>query len=181
MPVIVGIGAAHSGLGKTYFACGLISALVSSGQSNVGAIKVTPEPLYASIIDDPLVLRESGKDTALMIEAGVAQALWVRGPFEVLAETLESALGMLGHRDVVVVEGNSAIEVLRPDIVIFIKDLSAPMKPGGLAIQNMADVIIYDGAPGSSIEGRARKFSRDETREAYLHVLSLVSKELADE
>ena len=56
------------------------------------------------------------------------------------------------------------------------------MKSGAMTIRDMADVVIHDGAPEPSIDGKVRKFSRDEMGKACLeYVVSLVSKELADE
>lgn len=115
MPITIGIGGSGSGSGKTAFACLLLERL-----KGWGAIKYTPEAVYSSVIDDPEILGEKGKDTEMFIRAGAAEVLWVRSAPEDLEETLGIALGRLSHLKGIVVEGNSAIEVLKPDIVIFL-------------------------------------------------------------
>lgn len=138
----------------------------------VGAIKVTPEPLYCSVVDNPAIIMEPGKDTALMAEAG-AEVLWVRGPREALGEALESALTRLSGCEAVIIEGNSAIEVLRPDIVIFINNLPQKPKPGADKVLSMAHVVI--GEEGGA-EG-VRTFSPEEMGGACLeYVLGLAMK-----
>ena len=106
-------------------ACRLLARL-----SGWGAIKVTPTELYSTIIDDPAVLREPGKDTALMLEAGAEEVLWIKAPREGVAEALETATERLGHLNGVVVEGNSAVEVLRPDVILFIASGSTRGRSG---------------------------------------------------
>lgn len=158
-PQYVGIGGSGSGSGKTTVACRLLARL-----SGWGAIKVTPTELYSTIIDDPAVLREPGKDTALMLEAGAEEVLWIKAPREGIAEALRTATERLGHLTGVVVEGNSAVEVLRPDVILFIASGSTPgPKRSAQAVLAMADVVLFaDGPPGGTPAG-ARAFSRDDT------------------
>jgi LAO/AO transport system kinase len=65
----------------------------------------------------------------------------VRAPREELEETLEMAVGRLSRLPGIVVEGNSAIEVLRPDIVIFISEEPQKIKKSALAVLGMADLL----------------------------------------
>lgn len=170
MPLTIGIGGDTSGAGKTHFARLLIRALTD--KMNVGAVKVTPEPLYCAVVDDPAIIMEPGKDTALMAEAG-AEVLWVRGPREAIGEALETSLKRLGGCEAVIIEGNSAIEVLRPDIVIFINNLPQKPKPGADRVLSMAHVVIGGGEGPKG----ARTFSREEIGGACLeYILGLAMK-----
>lgn len=167
---IIGISGAHSGCGKTEAACMLLRGL-----SGWGAIKCTREGLYASVIDDMEVLREQGKDTARMLEAGAAEVLWVRASADEMSEALEISLPRMAHLEGVVVEGNRAVEVLNPDIVIFVMGSGglSGVKPGAERLMDMAQVILSEG--GAIRHGRAASFDPGEV--AWVaHVLSEVRK-----
>jgi molybdopterin-guanine dinucleotide biosynthesis protein len=151
-PIRVGIGGDRSGSGKTLVASRLLQRL-----KGWGAIKCSPSPLYTSVIDDPEVLKEPGKDTARYLEAGAAEAVWVQAPRSEIEESLGIAQGRLSHLEGIVIEGNSAVETLKesPDVIIFIvsggeKDL----KNNTEGLIRRADVVLYAGeAPGSVPEG----------------------------
>ena len=174
---LIGIGGSHGGAGKTYVACQMIRALASVPRS-VGAIKATPDPLYTSVTDDPGVIGEPGKDTALMGEAGAAEVFWVRAQGQTMAEALGIALERLSDRDVIIVEGNSAVEVLKTDIVLFIGAERPPGEPGkesAVRILAMADVVVHEGEAPQGAPENARKFRREETGDYTAHVMALVN------
>ncbi|MDP2168760.1 MAG: hypothetical protein Q8J64_10570 [Thermodesulfovibrionales bacterium] len=143
MPLSVGIGGSRSGAGKTTFACSLLRGLSLTGQW--GAIKYTKTLLYSSIIDAPEMLRQEGKDTARFLEAGAGSVLWVQSPHPALSETLEAAAERLYLFEGIIIEGNGAIEVLRPDIVIFIFKAGEGLKPGAENVLRMADIVLRTG------------------------------------
>ena len=148
--MIIGIGGSGSGSGKTTMAEELLKALVSTGGKAPawGVIKFTKTAVYTSVTADSDILLEEGKDTARMQGAGAAKAVWVQSPGgEELSEALSIAIRDLescrtgGHGPLkgVIVEGNSAIELLKPDIVIF---MSGPVfKSGAERALREADVI----------------------------------------
>jgi hypothetical protein len=70
-----------------------------------------------------------------------------------------------------VVEGNSAIEVLRPDIVIFISEEPQKIKKSALAVLGMADIVLYGSEPPAEAPGGCRIFHRDD-REGYVGCLT---------
>ena len=151
-PIILGVGADCSGAGKTTLICRLLQRL-----DGWGAIKCTSSGLYTSVSDDPQTLNQPGKDTALMAQAGAAEVLWVSATPGEMAETVSVAAGRLSHLRGIVVEGNSAIEVLRPDVIIFIASGldGGRHKPSAARVLGMADVVVYrkgaepDGAGGA--------------------------------
>lgn len=144
---MIGIGGAHSGAGKT--AC---AGLLFRHLRGWGGIKCTKTGLYASITDDPEILRTADKDTCRMLEAGAERVLWVQSPPAELGEVLPAAVERLSDLRGIVVEGNSAIEFLKPDIIIFISGTDpGRMKEGAREILQRADVVV----PGEEVSAGA--------------------------
>jgi LAO/AO transport system kinase len=171
-PLTIGIGGAESGTGKTTLAAALLKCLTSPSSQGVcvsgaadaapgpsrssgereesfseaarwGAIKYTGTSLYASIIDDAAVLRRKGKDTRRLLDAGAAHVLWVQAPRDDAAEVLSLASDKLSYLDGIIIEGNSAIEFLRPDVVIFLCGGSTrAAKPSAARVLRQADIVI---------------------------------------
>jgi molybdopterin-guanine dinucleotide biosynthesis protein len=200
--VVIGIGGAHSGVGKTTVGCHLIRALVAEGMSTA-AIKCEPDALYSSVTDEPAVIGEPGKDTALMKESGAQEVLWVRSPRVEMRETLGMAMDRLSAYECVIVEGNSAIEVLSPPeggdkpkevsansenaggaiellnplIVLFItgvQDAAPPEKESARRVLALSHVLIHGGRVPTDAPGDVKKFSREEAGAYTAHVLSLI-------
>ena len=157
-PFTIGIGGAHSDIGKTTFAAALLRGLSVSGDRPPagnkrlllyslkiwGAVKYTKTAIHCSVTDNAGVLRRGDKDTARMLEAGATEVLWVQAPPEELEEVLPMVMERLSGLDGIIIEGNSAIEFLRPDIVIFISDPSGErFKPSATNIQKLADIIVF--------------------------------------
>lgn len=183
--VVIGIGGAGSGVGKTYVACQIIRALKENwaslvsgqGPGGPGAVKVTPDPLYTSITDDPAVINEPGKDTALMAEAGADATLWVRASRDAMKDAVVMAMDRLSGHEILVVEGNSAIEVLKPSIVLFVTRGGGPMSPEkdiSRRVMALSDVVIHNGQLPPEVPEGAQKYSRDEAGAYTAHVLSLI-------
>lgn len=154
--MIIGVGGAHSSVGKTTVASSLLKYFTSESREDIlatrlgalkrwGAIKYTKTAFYSSLVDDKAMLHMEGKDTALLYGAGAEEVLWVQSPPEDLAEVLPLAVERLSHLDAIVVEGNSAIEFLKPDIVLFILSASNKVKTSAQGILHQADIIIIPG------------------------------------
>lgn len=159
-PVVIGIGGGHSGAGKTS-----VASLILRTCAGWGAIKYTKTALYASIIDDPDVLSEAGKDTRKLLDAGAAKVLWVKSPFSELREVFPVALGMLSHLQGIVVEGNSAVEVVNPDIVIFVCGDRGKMKDSAKHILQTANIVIFRSHKPRDIPPHAILFDENEQGE----------------
>ncbi len=152
-PFIIGIGGAHSAVGKTTLASAIIrhlAARASGGKSSlpvIGAIKYTKTPLYASLIDDESIIGQKDKDTEKLSAAGARKVLWIKSPHRELDELVSVALSRLSDMDVIVIEGNSAIEFAKPDIVIFIiGKREEGIKPSAEGLLSEADIVIVPGA-----------------------------------
>jgi molybdopterin-guanine dinucleotide biosynthesis protein len=173
-PFIIGIGGGHSGAGKTSVACNILKSV-----RGFGAIKFTKTPLYSSIVDDPDVLNEKGKDTRRLLDAGAEEVLWVRSSPETLGESISIAVERLARLKGIVVEGNSAIEVLKPDIVIFIfGEGPGRMKEGSWRVLRMSDAVILKGRkePGILPEGK-REFGIDDVGAYTAYIRNIYMKE----
>jgi len=139
-PLIIGIAGAHSGSGKTTVACNILRNL--KGWS---AIKYTKTPLYSSIIDNPTILSEKGKDTAKMLKAGAEKVLWIQSPSGELSSLINIALNMLYNYSGIVIEGNSAVKAVNPDILVFVLSDTGKIKLGADVLMKKANIIIHNG------------------------------------
>jgi LAO/AO transport system kinase len=71
----------------------------------------------------------------------------VQSPAEELHEVLPMAIDRLSQLDCIIIEGNSAIEFLKPDVVVFISDASKEnIKPSAQIILKQSDIVIEKGA-----------------------------------
>lgn len=166
-PFLIGIGGAHSSVGKTTAAVAILKYLKQKGQEaigkrqkekknetyslspiayrlqKIGAIKYTKTAFYSSIIDDKSILMQENKDTCRLLDAGAEEVLLVQSPESELSEVLSIAMDRLSHLDGIIIEGNSAIEFLKPDVVVFIKDFNDKrIKASAEKIFRQADIII---------------------------------------
>jgi uridine kinase len=170
-PVIIGIGGAHRGAGKTTYA-----SLILKRLNGWGAIKYTKTSLYCSIIDDIKILSEEGKDTKKLLGSGAEKVLWVQAPYDNLTETLQMAVESLSYLKGIIVEGNSAIEVLKPDVVVFISGTEKEIKKGAEEILKMADVVIFDKEPPLRTPEGAKRFHRDDVEGFIDYLIRLIKK-----
>jgi hypothetical protein len=102
--------------------------------------------------------------------------LWVQSSFSELKEVLLIAVEMLSHLKGVLIEGNSAIEILKPDIVIFVSGAEGKIKKGAEKILEMADVVIFDKEPPPEIPKNAKRFRRDDVEGFIKFIMGLVKE-----
>jgi len=170
-PFIIGIGGAHSKVGKTTIACQILKRL-----SGWGAIKYTNTSFYSSIVDSPEILRQENKDTDRFLDAGAQDVLWVQSPPEDLKEILQIAIDRLSHLKGIIIEGNSAIEALEPDIVVFVTR-NEELKRGAEKILEMADAVIYDKDLPKGTPETVKRFRLNNKEEYVNFIIGLVSKD----
>lgn len=172
-PIIIGVGGAHSGAGKTTYAALLLKRL-----KGWGAIKYTKTGLYCSLVDDRETLLTEDKDTRRFLDSGAERVLWVQSPPSDLREVLPVAVERLSDLGGIVVEGNSAIEFLVPDIIIFIfgKDRQS-MKESAREILGGANVVISDEVSPKASGGK-RIFGKtpDDVERSLAYVSEMVEK-----
>jgi len=112
---IICIAGTYSGCGKTTIAELLLKTL----KGNWGALKYTKTSLYIAVSDeteDP----PKGKDTYRMKKAGAKKVIRIQSPEDRLEEPVQIALRLMADCDGIIAEGNSLVEFLNPDIVIFV-------------------------------------------------------------
>lgn len=163
-PILIGIGGAHSGSGKTTYASLLFQRL-----RGWGGIKYTKTDIYSSLVDERDVLLTEGKDTRRMLDAGAERVVWVKSPPSELGDLLPLAMEKLSDLKGVIVEGNSAIEFLVPDIIIFMfGNNSENLKESAKGILEKADVVLSEKGPSEVVPGRARHFRKSIDNEEFL-------------
>jgi LAO/AO transport system kinase len=75
----------------------------------------------------------------------------VQSPAEELHEVLPMAIDRLSQLDCIIIEGNSAIEFLKPDVVIFLLGATAKrIKPSARAVFKHADIIVCNDVPAAA-------------------------------
>lgn len=134
MKVIV-ISGERSGVGKTYMAEQLLKGL--KGWS---ALKVTVDKGGGcphrnrscgvcgeiegefQILKDEKTINTPGKDTARLKQSGAKEVIWLRAKPEGLNEGLHRALFELSDCRGVIIEGNSALQYIRPDLNVHVHE-----------------------------------------------------------
>jgi molybdopterin-guanine dinucleotide biosynthesis protein len=168
-PVIIGIGGSHSGAGKTS-----VATLILKSFHEWGAIKYTKTSLYASIVDDLAVISEEGKDTKKFLDAGAGGVIWVKSPYSELREILPVAVGMLAHLEGIIIEGNSPIEIIQPDVVIFVSGSEEKTKKSAEKILQVADIVIFGSLKPPETPRHAILFERNKSEELIQYLSALV-------
>ncbi len=152
-PFIIGIGGTYSGTGKTTLATAILKYFKNLNSKRSapcslnrwGFIKFTKTPSPPLIITDKKILMEKNKDTWRTIKAGASGVLWVKSPRSSIYKVLPESVKRLSHLDGIIVEGNSAIEFLNPDIVIFIFGAyKKQWKTGIYKLVSISDIIFYN-------------------------------------
>ncbi len=144
-PRVITISGSHSGVGKTYLATLLIRSL-----PGFAAIKVTHDDLLVFVTDDEAEIMRPGKDTALMRQAGAKEVIWIRAGERDLSDALSIAFDMVYKSGApgVIIEGNAAARILKPDLAFFVAGESLKeMKPGALENLKKCDVVALNSPP----------------------------------
>jgi molybdopterin-guanine dinucleotide biosynthesis protein len=194
-PITIGVGGAYSGIGKTTFAAALLRNMTAPKQRSPhetvrsplyslktwGAIKYTRTAIHCSVTDDAQVLRHTGKDTAIMFNAGAAEVMWIQAPPEELAEVMPMVMERLSGLDGIIVEGNSAIEFLKPDIVIFLTASSRErFKPSADKILELADILVLPTGLADASRSGSGQGETSARRVEGISINPLIEKEVDD-
>jgi molybdopterin-guanine dinucleotide biosynthesis protein len=170
-PLIIGIAGAYSGAGKTTVACEILKRF-----KGWGAIKYTKTSLYSSVTGDPEVLLEEGKDTRKMTDAGAEQVLWVQAPSDELEKVILHAVEMLSHLEGIIIEGNSAVNAVKSDIVLFVSGSPALSKNDSVRFLDTADIVLSDKDFLQGIPASDRQYVKDDIK-GYLRRLERIIEE----
>ncbi len=170
-PFIIGIAGAYSGAGKTTVACEILKRF-----KGWGAIKYTKTSLYSSITGDPEILREEGKDTRKMMDAGAEQVLWVQAPSGELEKVILQAVEMLSHLEGIIIEGNSAVNAVKSDIALFVSGSPDLLKNDAERFLDTADIVLSDTGFLQGVPAGKRQYGKNDV-EGYLRRLERIIEE----
>jgi hypothetical protein len=154
MSLIV-IGGHSRNVGKTSVVAGLIAALP---EYNWTALKITQyghgvcskdgQPCHCATDDHSWAISEerdpSGEsDTSRFLAAGAARAWWVRTEQGRLAEAMPAVRGQLAESENAILESNSILRFLRPDLYLTVLDpATADFKKSAQEFLDRADAVI---------------------------------------
>ncbi len=152
---MITVSGAHSGTGKTLIAEALLKKLkgwsamkvtVSHGEGSCPAHKDcnTCDELHSdfSIISSKSVIEAQGKDTQRLKSAGAKKVVWLRARPDALKKAVKKAVPLFKKTKGLIIESNSALKYLRPDLSIFVKRKDSVLKPSAREILNKMDLIV---------------------------------------
>jgi molybdopterin-guanine dinucleotide biosynthesis protein len=158
---VVVIGGHSRSVGKTSVVAGLISALrefdwtaVKITQYGHGVCSANGEPCDCATSDHSWAISEerdrSGQsDTSRFLKAGAVRVLWARTEQGRLAEAMPTLRRRLEGARNVIIESNSVLKFLRPDLYLTVLDPStADFKNSAREFLDRADAVILHEAPG---------------------------------
>jgi molybdopterin-guanine dinucleotide biosynthesis protein len=170
---IVVVGGHSRSVGKTSVVAGLISALreydwtaVKITQYGHGVCSANGAPCDCATADHSWAISEEKdrggeSDTSRFLAAGAARALWVRTEQGRLAEAMPALRQRLDRSHNVIVESNSVLKFMRPDLYLTVLDPRAKdFKTSAREFLDRAGaVILHDGSKvgGSGWQGVSLK------------------------
>jgi hypothetical protein len=166
MSLIV-IGGHSRNVGKTSVVAGLVAALP---EYNWTALKITQyghgvcsmdgEPCHCATDDHSWAISEeldcSGEsDTSRFLAAGAARVWWVRTEQGRLAEAMPTVRGKLAESKNAIVESNSILKFLRPDLYLTVLDpATADFKRSAQEFLDRADAVILHQSETTEVAWR---------------------------
>jgi hypothetical protein len=159
--MLIVVGGHSRNIGKTSVVCGIIRGLP---ELNWTAIKITQyghgvcshegEPCECADPRHPVAISEEhgtapASDSGRFLRAGARRAFWVRTPAGSLAEAMPRLRRMLTQAEHAIVESNSLLQFIRPDLYLMAVDGAvADFKPSSRRFLDRADaLIVTSGAP----------------------------------
>jgi hypothetical protein len=157
---LVVIGGHSRSVGKTSVVAGLIAALpefnwtaVKITQYGHGICSANGEACDCATADHSWAIseehdRSGDSDTSRFLAAGAVQALWTRTEQGRLAEAMPSLRQRLQRARNVIMESNSVLKFLRPDLYLTVLDPStADFKTSAREFLDRANAVILHEAP----------------------------------
>lgn len=131
---LVVVGGHTRNIGKTGVMAGVIASLperdwtaIKITQYGHGVCSANGEACDCATDDHTIAISEersstSGKDTARYLAAGARRSVWVRTRQGQLSDAMPRVRAMIAETENVVVESNSVLRFLRPDLALFVVD-----------------------------------------------------------
>lgn len=144
---IVVVGGHSQNVGKTSVVCRLLATFPECGWT---AIKVSQHEHAETGSEFVAILEEhnraSNTDSSRYLAAGAVRSLWVRAGQEQLEEVMPRIRSEFAHSGNVIIESNSILGFLRPDLYLVVMDASiSDFKPSALQHLQRADAILLSG------------------------------------
>lgn len=135
---VLTVSGSHSDIGKTLLAESILSLV-----RDFAAIKITMEDFFTAVTFDAASIMVPGKDTFRLKTSGASQVVWVRTPEQHLVDTMEQALSVLESYKGLLIEGNSIVTYIEPDLSFFVYGGGIEtIKPSRLYALRNAQIII---------------------------------------
>lgn len=155
---IVVVGGHTRNIGKTSVVAGLIQALPELNwtafkitQFGHGVCSANGEPCDCEIADHTIAIseerdRSSGTDSARYLAAGACRSFWVRTRQGQLSEAMPRLRKQIAEAENAVVESNSILRFLKPDIFISVLDPgNVDFKESAKRYLDRADAVVLVG------------------------------------
>jgi hypothetical protein len=158
VPIIV-VGGHTRNIGKTSVVAGLIAAMpemhwtaIKITQFGHGVCSANGEPCDCETADHTIAISQersldSGTDSSRYLAAGAATSFWVRTRQGQLAEAMPRVRRLLAESQNVILESNSVLRFLQPDISLSVLDPRIrDFKPSAVRYLDRVDaLVIPDG------------------------------------
>jgi hypothetical protein len=152
---LVVVGGHSRNVGKTSVVAGLIAALPESGwtamkitQHGHGVCSQDGQPCHCATDDHSWAIseekeRSGGTDSSRFLAAGATRVWWVRSQQGRLAEALPGIRKLLAASQNAIIESNSILKFLRPDLYLTVLDpATADFKQSAQKFLDRADAVI---------------------------------------
>ena len=190
---IVVVGGHTRNIGKTSVVAGLIAALpekrwtaIKITQFGHGVCSANGEPCDCATADHTMAISEerdrgSGTDTSRYLAAGAARSFWVRTRQGDLGEAMGRVRELLAGAENAIVESNSVLRFLQPDVSLSVLDPSiSDFKPSALRYLDRVDALIVpEGAVFAEGWGGVSTRMMEGKRKFYFRAPDYCSVELA--
>jgi hypothetical protein len=160
---IVVIGGHSRDVGKTSVVAGLIAALrdrnwlaIKITQYGHGICSANGEACDCVTADHRLAVSEDrsragDSDTSRFLVSGAERVLWVRTPQGLLAEAMPRVRAEIAKTENVIIESNSVMKFLRPDLYVAVLDPSrADFKKSAREYLDRADAVLLRAVNGKA-------------------------------
>ena len=160
MAVVV-VGGHTRNIGKTSVVAGLIAALVDMRWTAVkitqyghGICSANGEACDCATADHTIAVSEerdraSGTDSSRYLAAGAVRSFWVRTQQGELHEAMPRVRKLIASTDNVILESNSVLRFLKPDLALSVLDPSVEdFKPSALRFLDRVDALVMPATAG---------------------------------
>jgi len=161
---IVVIGGHSRSVGKTSVVAGLIAALpefrwtaVKITQYGHGICSADGAPCDCATDDHSWAIaqemdRSGESDSSRFLVAGAERSLWVRTQQGRLAEAMPSLRNRIANASNVIIESNSVMKFIRPDLYLTVLDPATPdFKVSAQEFMDRADAVILHETQGNAL------------------------------